>query len=227
MPETLRWPVVLFDLDGTLANSIDLILASYAHAFGAVTGRRITSDEARPWIGETLAQTFGREAPGHVADLEAAYRVYYEAHIGDVTGYPGAPELLADLRAAGATMGVVTAKRRPAAEMTMRRAGVAGLIDLIGTMEDAVAHKPDPEPLLVAARKLGADLDDCVYVGDAVYDIQAARAAGMAVAAVTWGAGEASELLALKPDVSASRMDELREELLFDGSGYTSCPSSR
>jgi len=206
MPE-LRWPVVLFDLDGTLANSIDLVVASYACAFASI-GRRIDPAVARHWIGETLAVTFARECPADAATLPDVYRAYYEAHIDQVGGYAGVAGLLADLRTAGVTTGVVTAKRRDAATATMAAAGVAGLIDLLGTAEDTAAHKPDPEPLLAAFAKIsGARQDgpaltrsDVVYVGDAVHDVLAAQAAGMAAIAVTWGAGVRTELAALHPD---------------------------
>jgi len=192
----LRWPVVLFDLDGTLANSIDLVVASYTHAFASVTGAPTNAETAKRWIGETLRTTFGREAPGHTDELEEAYRNYYAERLDAIHGYPGMTRLLKSLRDAGAITGVVTAKRRETALVTMRQAGVEGLIDLVGAMEDTSAHKPDPAPLLAAASKLGVEPADCVYIGDAVHDVQAAHAAGMEVIAVTWGAGVTSDLMA-------------------------------
>jgi len=208
----LHWPVVLFDLDGTLANSIDLVVASYRAAF-ATTGRDIERDVALHWIGETLRQTFAREAPGGGPDMETAYRAYYADHVNQITGYPGVPELLTSLNDAGAVTGVVTAKKREVALVTMRQAGVEGLIELLGAMEDTAAHKPDPEPLLAAAAKLGVAPETCVYIGDATYDVMAAQAAGMAVIAVTWGAGDPAELAALHPDALVTDAVELAAEL--------------
>jgi len=207
--EPLRWPVVLFDLDGTLANSIDLVVASYRAAFATI-GRGVERDAALRWIGETLRQTFAREAPGHGPEMEVAYRAYYADHIDQIGGYPGVPELLASLNDAGAVTGVVTAKKREVALVTMRQAGVEGLIELLGAMEDTAAHKPDPEPLLAAAAKLGVTPGTCVYVGDATYDVMAAKAAGMAVTAVTWGAGQPSELAALNPTALVNDAEELK-----------------
>jgi len=204
----LRWPVVLFDLDGTLANSIDLVIASYRAAFATI-GRTVDRDVALHWIGETLRQTFPREAPGHGPDMEVAYRAYFADHIDQITGYPGVPDLLASLRDAGAVTGVVTAKKREVALTTMRQAGVEGLIDLVGAMEDTTVHKPDPAPLLAAAAKLGVLPETCVYIGDATYDVMAAKGAGMAVIAVTWGAGLSDELAALNPDAMAADAEEL------------------
>jgi pyrophosphatase PpaX len=81
-------------------------------------------------------------------------------------------------------------------------------------MEDTVLHKPDPEPLLLAVNRLGATPDQAVYVGDAIVDVQAARNAGMAAVAVTWGAGVREALEAMAPDVVAETVDDLREALL-------------
>ncbi|MCL1841352.1 MAG: HAD-IA family hydrolase [Propionibacteriaceae bacterium] len=211
----LRWPVILFDLDGTLANSLDLIVAAYGHAFLSVTGRVINGADALSWIGETLQQTFTREDPLHAAQLQDVYSAYFEQHADDVvSGYPGVPQLLADLAAAGAVTGVVTAKRRAGAVQTMRLAGLDDVTRLVGTMEDTATHKPDPEPLLAACAVLEADPSVCCYVGDAIYDIQAAHAAGMAGVAVTWGAGIEAELVAQNPVALCHDVDELRQTLL-------------
>jgi len=210
-----RWPVVLFDLDGTLANSLDLIVAAYGHAFLAVSGRVINGADALSWIGETLVQTFTREDPAHAQELQDVYSAYFEQHVEDVVSeYPGVPQLLADLRAAGVVTGVVTAKRRAGAVATMRLAGLDGLTRLVGTMEDTTTHKPDPEPLLAACAVLDADPSQCCYVGDAIYDIRAAHAAGMAAVAVTWGAGVEAELVAERPTALCHDVAELRAALL-------------
>jgi len=209
----LHWPVVLFDLDGTLANSIDLVIASYRAAFATI-GQSVERDVALRWIGETLRRTIDREAPGHGPEMETAYRAFYADHVDQIAGYPGMPELLASLNDAGAVTGVVTAKRREVALVTMRQAGVEGLIELVGAMEDTAAHKPDPEPLLAAAAKLDVAPENCVYVGDATHDVMAAKAAGMAVIAVTWGAGVEAELEALAPDAMVSDAAQLEHCLL-------------
>jgi pyrophosphatase PpaX len=81
-------------------------------------------------------------------------------------------------------------------------------------MEDTDVHKPNPEPLLLALARLGAGATECVYIGDAVVDVQAARAAGMAAIAVTWGAGERADLVAAGPLAVVDTMEELRAQLL-------------
>jgi len=214
MPATPRYRAILFDLDGTLADSVHLIVESYEYAFATVTGQSVTRAQACSWIGETLPVTFGREDPEHAAALEAAYRAYNNANLHQITGYPGVAELLDDLRQAGAVIGVVTAKGRESAEASLQHLGLFGVIDVLCARDDTTAHKPDPAPLLLAAAKLGIAPTEAAYVGDAVFDVQAARAAGMTSIAVTWGAGIVGELAALGPDALCDNAEQLRAALL-------------
>lgn len=212
---SLRWPVVLFDLDGTLANTIDLIVASYNHAFREVMGVERDPDEIRSWIGRPLLDSFAAVAPEHAAELDRVYRAWNLAQTEELLReYPGVREMLEDLAGAGARLGVVTSKRRETALLAMRGVGIDGLLELLAAMEDTERHKPGPEPLLYAVERLGVRPADCVYVGDAVVDLQAGRAAGMAVVGVSWGAGERADLEAVGPDALVDSADELGRVLL-------------
>ncbi|MDR0435327.1 MAG: HAD-IA family hydrolase [Propionibacteriaceae bacterium] len=213
VPTSARWPVVLFDLDGTLADSIGLIIESYQYAFSAVNGREVSADEARTWIGQTLLETFRREDPPGAVELERVYRDYNEANSARITGYPGVPELLTQLNAAGVRPKVVTSKRFRMSVETVRLAGLSELVDLAVTMEDTERHKPYPDPLLRAFDKLGVTPEQCVYVGDAVWDVLAAHAAGIPAIAVTWGAGSRADLAAAAPEFSCDCAAELRQVL--------------
>lgn len=215
MNSTPRWPVVLFDLDGTLANTIDGIVASYTYAWHAVTGRKVTREEILPWIGRTLADVFADEAPEHAELLEQVYMDHNHAHLEAlITGYPGIPELLRELVAVGVRTGVVTSKRRRTAIPAMQIAGLPEQTVLACAMDDTVRHKPHPEPLLTGLQVLGARAGDSVYVGDATYDLVAARAAGMAGIGVTWGAGRAEQLRAQPSVAVVDTAAELRALLL-------------
>lgn len=211
---TPRWPVVLFDLDGTLADTIGLIVASYNHAFRQVMGTERDEAEIRAWIGRPLLESFARVAPEHAEELDRVYREWNIEHTLDLLhDYPGLSELLVDLGDAGVRTGVVTSKRRETAVLALRGVGIEGLIPLLATLEDTERHKPLPDPLLHAASLLGADPRDCVYVGDAAVDIEAAHAAGMAAVGVTWGAGLPDDLEAARPDAVVGSAHELREVL--------------
>jgi pyrophosphatase PpaX len=210
-----RWPVVLFDLDGTLADTIALILGSYAHATRTVLGRAASEQESREWIGMTLADTFGAKYPGKADELMAAYFDWNLAHLDTmVEPYAGVHELLRDLDAAGVRTGVVTSKRRASAERTLHVVGLTDLVELIGTMEDTDRHKPAPDPLLRALDAVGRAPQEVVYVGDAIFDLQAARAAGLDAVGVTWGAGAREALDAERPHALVDDVDALRAVLL-------------
>ena len=113
MNHTPRWPVVLFDFDGTLANTIDGIVASYTYAWDAVTGRRVTRAEILPWIGRTLTDVFTEQAPDRAAELERVYMDHNFAQLDtNVIGYQGIPQLLHDLVDAG----VETVRTAPSAK---------------------------------------------------------------------------------------------------------------
>jgi pyrophosphatase PpaX len=209
-----RWPVVLFDLDGTLADSIGLIIESYQYAFTAVSGRAVGVDEARTWIGQTLMETFGREDPPRAKELERVYREFNEANADRIVGYPGVPELAVALNDAGVRPKVATSKRLAMSIETIRLAGLEGLVDLVASMEDTQRHKPHPDPLLFAFEQLGVTPEQCVYVGDAVWDVLAAHAAGIPAIAVTWGAGVRAELEAAGPEFICDSAEEILAVLL-------------
>ncbi|WP_203568332.1 HAD family hydrolase [Aestuariimicrobium ganziense] len=211
-----HWPTVLFDFDGTLANTIPLIVASYRHTierFGLDPADDIT---IRSWIGRTLPDMFG-ELVGdeREPELTDAYSAWQQEHVEELLEpFAGIDELLVDLRAAGVRMGVATSRRRPSAERLAAALDLHTHLPVLVTMEDTPVHKPNPAPLLLAAERIGAEPADCVYVGDATVDLGAADAAGMAGIGVTWGAGLSEELRALPSVAVVDTVDELRRLLL-------------
>ncbi len=210
-----RWPVVVFDLDGTVVNTIPLIIASYEHAMLQVLGERPTPAEARSWIGQTLYGTFGTRHPEHAQKLVDTYVAWNAEHLAELLEeFPGTPGLLDALRSAGVLVGVATSKRRTSAENTLLHAGLADRLSVTVAMEDTDVHKPEPEPLLLAVRRLGGSPERAAYVGDAVVDVLAAKAAGMASIAVSWGAAARADLEATGPDVLVDSVAELQAVLL-------------
>ena len=115
-----RWPAVLFDLDGTLADTIPLIVASYQHAFRTVLGETPSEERARSWIGRPLLPALLEEAPQHGHELDRVYREWNLANTARlIQRYAGVPELLAGLRDAGVVVAVVTSKRRKTARLAL------------------------------------------------------------------------------------------------------------
>lgn len=211
---TARWPVVLFDFDGTLADTIPLIVASYHHAISSI-GELADEVEVRSWIGRPLQPVLEERYPGRGAELTDTYRAWNLAnHDALIRTVDGVPSLLGDLHAAGVRTGVVSSKKADTVRLGLRAVGLAEAIDVIAGQEATSLHKPHPAPLLFAAATLGVSPGDCAYVGDATVDVEAARGAGMGAVAVTWGAGERPALQAASPDVLVDDVAALREALL-------------
>ncbi|MEO3936515.1 HAD-IA family hydrolase [Dermatophilaceae bacterium Soc4.6] len=211
-------PVVVFDLDGTLVDTIDLILASYQHAFRTVLGAEQDEALVRSWIGQPLIRGLREHWPDRADELFATYIAWNRAHTAElIRSYAGVTEVLADLAAAGVQIAVATSKLRDAAQLCADLVGVTPHVQVIVALEDTDEHKPHPAPLLAALARLGAHPGAAVYVGDAVVDVEAAQAAGMASVAVTWGAAQRAQLEAVGPDRVVDSAQQLRDALLPSG----------
>ncbi len=205
------WEAVLFDFDGTLADTVPLIVASYRHTLADLEAP-LGEQEIRSWIGRTLIDVLEERHPGHGAELVTRYREHNLAHHDTlIRPVPGAGDLLEELTEHGIPVAVVSSKGRETVRRGMRVTGLPHVEHVLG-MEDTPVHKPDPAPLLEGARRLGAAPSGCVYVGDAVVDVLAARAAGMTAVAVTWGAGTLEVLR--RADHVVDRVAALRAVLL-------------
>jgi pyrophosphatase PpaX len=213
----MPYRVVLFDLDGTLVDSIELIVRAAQHAFGATLGRVPAREEIMAGIGKPLMTQFGTyaESREQLDALIQSYRTYQLAHHDDLTRpYDGVVDAVRWLSDEGRALGVVTSKIEPLAHRALSHVGLDPFFDLVVGIESTTRHKPDPEPLLFAMEQLDADPDETVYVGDSPFDLQAARAARVASIAVTWGAFHESSLLAERPTLVVRSAAELRSRLV-------------
>lgn len=220
-PSSVRatWPVAIFDLDGTLADTVELIVASYQYAFRTVLGREEDPDVIRSWIGRPLLEAFREHSPEHADELYDTYLRWNTDNTERlIRGYDGVREVLASLGEAGVKVAVATSKRRESARQAMDILALSEHVAVVVALEDTEVHKPDPSPLLVALTRLGESYPShAVYVGDAVVDVLAGKAAGMATVAVTWGAGKRDALVGVRPDRFAETAGDLREILLPAG----------
>jgi len=205
----MRYPVVLFDLDGTVVDSGGIILASMRHATQTVLGREFTDDELLANVGgpglEAQMAAFG---PRDTAELVRVYRAHNEPLHETLEGFDGIEATLEALRERGHRLGIVTAKRRATVDLAFARLPLAHLFETIVGGDETEQHKPDPAPLRLALERLGAEARDAAYVGDSPYDMQAARAGGLHAVGVTWGGIHARDALG-DAEVIVDRAEEL------------------
>jgi len=208
----VRFPVVLFDLDGTLIDSGSIIVASMQHATQTVLGREIAYEELAATIGGQglVAQMQALDAE-RVDDLVEAYRAHNDPLHDTLEAFGGVLALLPRLRAEGRELGIVTAKRHRTVALAVDRfPELAEHFSVVIAHEDTDRHKPDPDPLFLAVERLGAEPKDAAYVGDSPFDIRAAKAAGVFAVGVGWGGIHAEEvLLAETPDAFVRKPEEL------------------
>ena len=187
-PSRLRYPVVLFDLDGTLLDTVPFILESHQHAWIAHTGRPHDPGRILATIGIPLERSYDDADPALRAAMQATYLAYNKAgndtHIGIFTGVP---RMLDGLARLGVRTGLVTSKRREITERCLRLFDLQDRFGLVVCKEDTARHKPHPDPIHHAMERLGeTDPTRVLYVGDSVHDLQAARNAGCPGAMVGW-----------------------------------------
>jgi pyrophosphatase PpaX len=211
----IRFPVVLFDLDGTVVDSGGIILASMRHATREVLGRDFGDAELMQAVGGPgLEAQMAVFAPEQVDELVRVYRDHNEPLHEELEACAGMEDVLLRLHAEGRRLGVVTAKRRSTVELAFARVPLAHLFETVVGGDETEKHKPDPEPLLLAAKRMNADPAETAYVGDSPFDIRAAKAAGMYAIAVTWGRIHDRERLEREePDAIVERAEELLEQV--------------
>jgi pyrophosphatase PpaX len=207
----MRFPVVLFDLDGTVIDSGAIILASMRHAAKEVLGLEPPEEELMAAVGGPGLEAQMRAlAPDRVDELVVTYRAHNEPLHDDLACCDGVDQVLVRLKDEGRLLGIVSAKRRETIDLAFAAVPLGHLFDVVVGGDETERHKPDPEPLLLAAERLDVEPDACAYVGDSPFDVTAAKAAGMHAVAVTWGGIHTRERLEPgKPDAIVDRPEEL------------------
>jgi pyrophosphatase PpaX len=213
-PSRPAYQAVVFDLDGTIVDSVELIILSFQHAIREVLGREISREESITWVGRPLREQMVMFSPEHADELVRVYREWnHREHDRMLKLYDGILNLLDTLSRAGVKIGLVTSKSRYTTQMAFDLTGIEAYFDSTVCSDESTGNKPSPDPILYCLRQLGVDPARAAYVGDSPTDMQAARAAKVAAIAVTWGVFGTPALEAEKPDVLVHTIPELLEVL--------------
>jgi pyrophosphatase PpaX len=202
----------LFDLDGTLIDSIELILRSYRHTLRAHRGVEPPDAVWMSGLGTPLSVQFRHftDDPAEIDAMVATYRAYNLAHHDAlVRPYDGVVEAVRELAKRGKTLGLVTSKMRSGALRGLRLAGLEEAFGVIVGSDEVTHPKPHPEPVLVALERLDAAPADTVFIGDSRHDLECGRAARVRTAAVLWGPFARGDLEDLAPDYWLEQPEDL------------------
>lgn len=192
----------LFDLDGTLLDSIELILTSFHHTSRIHLGKELPDEYWLAGVGTPLRTALSKVARSE-AEVDAMLETYrafnLEHHDKMAKPYPGVAEVVRQLHQGGAKLALVTSKLSTGARRGLRLLGLEEELAIRVCADDVVNGKPHPEPVIKALAALGASPEEAVFIGDSEHDMESGRAAGVATAAVTWGPFAREKLEATRP----------------------------
>lgn len=208
----MKIETILFDLDGTLIDTNELIIASFTHTVEKFGDRPYTREEILDFIGPPLVDSLTLVNPNKIDDMVTAYREHnYANHEKYVKAYPDVVETIKKLKTKGYKMGIVTTKIHHTAELGLKIAGMEGIFDVIIGLDDVENAKPHPEPVLTAIDQLKANPMTTLMVGDNYHDIEAGQNAGVQTAGVAWAIKGRESLEKYRPDYMLENISDLFE----------------
>lgn len=209
---------VLFDADGTLIDTHDIILSSMRYTINDVLGENATDAELMAGVGTPLYDQMLDFAEGDVALAQSLVQTYRDhndtVHDAGIRAFDDAVDALGCLAAAGIPLGVVTSKRHAMAARGLRLCGIEDFFEVLIGSDDFSEHKPAPGPILHACRLMKLDPLSCVYVGDSPFDIQAGNAAGCRTVAALWGMFSPAALRRETPTISCDSLSQTAKWVL-------------
>lgn len=186
---------ILFDFDGTVMNTNDLIIESWQYTYRTVEGKERPVEEIVRTFGEPLLTSMAKALPQIPAEEAVEiYRSYHRESFGEkITIFPGVKEMLKTLKAEGYKLAVVTSRARRTTYEAMEKYEIQDCFSAVITCDDTDKHKPDPEPVFIALDKLGSKAEESLMVGDSMFDVHCARNAGVKSVLVGWAVAVTDE----------------------------------
>ena len=208
---------VLFDADGTLIDTYEIILASMRYTVNEVLGKDCSDAELMHGVGTPLIDQMVYFADGDREVADRIIQIYRDhndvVHDANIRAFDDTAACLQRLQDAGLKMGVVTSKRHAMAARGLDMSGIAGYFPVLIGHDDCETHKPQPGPILLGCELLGTAPERTLYIGDSPYDIMAGNAINSPTAAALWGMFSKEELEAQNPTYQAESLTDLLDQL--------------
>jgi len=203
--------VWLFDLDGTLVDSVDLIMNSFVHAMNTHRGHADKPELFQQTIGRPLREQFSQYSSDtkEVEKLIETYSVFYRANRKQAQLFDGTRELLETLKNRNSPMAIVTSKSHIGAVRTVDSLNISNYFELLIGADDVKHGKPHPEPLFKALAHFGVGAEEALFIGDSPHDMEAARSANVLGIGVSWGPYSEKQLMDAGAEFVVNSMSEL------------------
>lgn len=206
----MKITTILFDLDGTLINTNELIIASFMHTLEKFYPGQYKRESVIPFMGPTLTESFSTVDADRVDELITEYRRFnIEMHDEFVEEYETVYETIETLHNKGYKIGIVTTKARNVVEMGLSFSRLKQFFDVVITIDDVQNAKPHPEPIQLALKKLDASPEETIMVGDNYHDIEGGKNAGTRTAGVEWSLKGKEFLETYNPDYMLVKMSDI------------------
>ncbi len=201
---------VLFDLDGTLIDTNELIITTYLHTLEKYYPGRYSREDVLPFLGPTLHESFSTVNPDLVEEMVLEYRAFNIANHDElVREFSGVSEVVQSLKEKGYKLGVVTTKRHDVTLKGLRLMDLEQFFQVIVAYDHVEKVKPDPEPIFKALEQLGSTPAETIMVGDNFHDILAGKNAGTATAGCAWSIKGREYIAKYEPDYILEHMSDL------------------
>lgn len=206
---------LIFDLDGTLSDSVPMILRS-SESTHQKMGLPWDKEASSRFIGRPLYETAACFAPGREEEYIKTFGEFNMVYLPKmIKPFPGIVSLLAKLQEDGVGLAIVTSRLQWGADWSADILGIKSYFTAIMGVEASEKHKPDPEPALLALAKLGVEPSEAAFIGDAAVDMACGREAGMTTIGVGWGIGGSALKDEARPDYFVNSVNELGRLLLL------------
>lgn len=201
---------ILYDFDGTIADTNDLIIQSLNEVSKKFLGKELSSKELNSILGKHLAEQMKALSERNYIEMTAFYKEYYDSHKDSmVREFAGISDMIKELKNLGCVQAIVSAKGRGGILHGLELLGLSDFFDVIISSYDIENNKPHPEPALKAIEALGAVKESSLFIGDSPYDILCGKNAGIKTVLVGWTIFDMNELLKYSPDFVITTPDGL------------------